>query len=80
MLNVKTGAKLLEDRSGQPFGEDVSVLRGRRDMHNTDITEADAFVNKVQVNLHMLGTLMLDRVAGEIDHADVVTINNSGTL
>ena len=49
-------------------------------MHNTDIIEADAFANKVQANLHMLGTLMLNRVAGEIDRADVVTINNSGTL
>jgi len=33
----------------------------------------------VEVNLNMLGSLMLNRVSGEINGADVITINHCGT-
>ena len=44
-----------------------------------DFTEGDSFSDKVQVNLNMLGLLMLNWVGGEVDSTDVVTIDHGGT-
>jgi hypothetical protein len=73
--NVKTGAKLEEDRSGQPLREDVRKLRRRWDMKNTNITNGNALVDEVEINLDMLRALMLNRVSGQVDNTDIVTIN-----
>lgn len=37
----------------------------------------DLLVDGVKINLHMLGTLMLNEVGGEVDDADVVTVDKS---
>lgn len=46
-LNVQTGPELREHRRRQAFGEDVGVLRARRNMKNTDIFGGNALMNKV---------------------------------
>ena len=47
-------------------------------MRDADFTEGDSFSDEVQVNLDMLGSLMLDWVGGEVDSTDVVTIDQCG--
>jgi hypothetical protein len=37
-------------------------------------------VDEVQVNLHVLRTLMLHGISGEVDRADVVTVDKGGAL
>ena len=48
-------------------------------MQDADFTEGDSFSDEVQVNLDMLGSLMLDWVSGEVDSTDVVAIDQGGT-
>jgi len=47
-------------------------------MQNTDFTKGDSLSDEVQINLNMLGSLMLNRVAGEVDGTDVITIDHGG--
>jgi hypothetical protein len=47
-------------------------------MKYTDITNSNTLPNKMEINLDMLGALMLDGVGGHVDRADVVTIDQSG--
>jgi hypothetical protein len=42
-----------------------------------NVSDDDALVNKVEINLNMLGALMLDGVSGEVDRADVVTVDQN---
>jgi hypothetical protein len=49
-------------------------------MKNTDGSNGDLFPDEVEVNFHMLGSLMLNRVGGEIDGADVVAVEEAGRL
>jgi nucleoside-triphosphatase THEP1 len=49
-------------------------------MQNTYITEGDVLTDEVEINLNMLRTLMLNRVRGEVDCTDIVTIDNNGAL
>ena len=44
-------------------------------MKNTDITKSYLFLNEVQVDLYVLGALMLNRVGRHVDGANVVTID-----
>jgi hypothetical protein len=44
-------------------------------MENPNITNSHPVSNKVQVNLHMLRPLMLNRVGGEVHGADVVALD-----
>jgi hypothetical protein len=46
-------------------------------VENTDITKSNTFPNKMEINLHMFGTLMLNRVLGHVDGADVVAVHKS---
>jgi hypothetical protein len=48
---------------------------GRRYVQDADITNGHAFSHKVEVDLDMLRTLVLNGVGGEVDEADVVTID-----
>jgi hypothetical protein len=67
ITDVEIEPKLLERRGGQPLGEDVSELENR-----------NMLVNEVEINLNMLGALMLDKVGGEVDSIDVIAIDKSG--
>jgi hypothetical protein len=44
-------------------------------MENPNITDSYPVANEVQVNLHMLCPLMLNRVGGEVRDADVVAVD-----
>lgn len=39
-----------------------------------DISNGDTLADEVEININMLCVLMLDEVGGEVDRADVVTI------
>jgi hypothetical protein len=61
---VETGPELREGRGRKTLGEDVSELEGDRYMENPNISDSHPVTNEVQVNLHMLRLLMLNRVGG----------------
>jgi hypothetical protein len=44
-------------------------------MEDADLADGDLLSNKVKINLYMLGALMLNGVSGEVDDADVFTID-----
>lgn len=48
-------------------------------MQDADVTKTDALPNKVRINLHMFGTLMLDGVRRHVDSTDVVAVYQSCT-
>jgi hypothetical protein len=49
-------------------------------MEYTNSAEGDAFPSEVQVNLHVLGTLMQDGVGGEVDRTNIVAVDEAGSL
>jgi hypothetical protein len=67
--------KLGEHRRGQLLGEDVTELGGCWDVEDTHISNGDTHTYEVEVDLNMLGALMLHRVGGEVDRADVVSVD-----
>lgn len=46
-------------------------------MKNPDCSNTNPFPDEVEVDFHMLGVLMLDRVGGEVDGTDVVTVDEA---
>jgi hypothetical protein len=46
-------------------------------MHDADITNDNTFLDEVEVNLDMIGALVLNKVSEEIDGTDVVTVDES---
>jgi hypothetical protein len=46
-------------------------------MHDADIADDNTFLDEVEVDLDMLGALMLNGVGGEVDDADIVTVDES---
>jgi hypothetical protein len=40
-----------------------------------NISDGNAVTDEVEINLNMLGDLMLDGASGEVDHADIVAID-----
>ena len=78
--NIQTGAKFCEDRGGEPLGEDICVLRRCRNVEDADISKGDPFTDKVKVDFHVLGALMLNGVGGEVDGADIVAVDEGGSL
>ena len=44
-------------------------------MEDPNIADSDPVANEVQVDLHMLRSLMLDGVGGEVHGADVVVVD-----
>jgi hypothetical protein len=49
-------------------------------MKDPDNTNGDLFADKMQINFHVLGALMLNRVGGEVDGGDIVTVDKAGRL
>jgi hypothetical protein len=45
-------------------------------VQDTDITDGHAFPHKVEVDLDMLHALVLNGVGGEVDGADIVTVDD----
>jgi hypothetical protein len=46
-------------------------------MENTNVTDGNPFPHKVKINFHMLGALVLNRIGGHADNADIVTVHQS---
>jgi hypothetical protein len=46
-------------------------------MEDADLTDGDLFSDKIEINLHVLGMLMLNGVGGEVYNVDVVAIDNN---
>jgi hypothetical protein len=74
-MNVETGSKFQKHRSRQTLRKDVRELGGRRHMQDADITDGNTFPNKVEVDLNMLCTLLLNGVGGEVDDVDVIAVD-----
>ena len=47
-------------------------------MKDASFSESHTIANEVQVDLHMLGTLVLYRVGGEVHSAHIITIYKCG--
>jgi hypothetical protein len=60
---------------GESLHEDVDELRCRQDMKDADLTDGNLLSGKMKINLHMLGTLMLNGVGGEVHGADIVAVD-----
>jgi hypothetical protein len=46
-------------------------------MEYADLTDGDSLLDKIKINLHMFGALMLNRVDREVHSADVVAVDES---
>jgi hypothetical protein len=44
-------------------------------MEDADLADGNLLLDKLKINLHMLGALMPNRVGGEVHGADVVTVD-----
>ena len=44
-------------------------------MEDSNIADGDAIADEMQIDLHMLGLLVLDRVGGEVHRTDVVAVD-----
>ena len=73
--DVEAGPELGEGRGGETIGEDISKLGGGRDVENPNGADGDEVADEVQVDLHVFGPLVLDRVGGEIHCADIVAVD-----
>jgi hypothetical protein len=47
-------------------------------MKHTDITKCNPFSNKMKIDFHVLGALVLHRVGRHVDGTDVVAVNQGG--
>jgi hypothetical protein len=68
---------IFQHRCRQTLCEDVHELGDRQHVQDEDITDGNAFLNQVEVDLYMLRTLMLNGVGGQVDGTDVVTVDES---
>jgi hypothetical protein len=44
-------------------------------MKDTNIPDGNALMDKVKIDLNMLGALVQNRIGGEVDGADVVAVD-----
>jgi hypothetical protein len=44
-------------------------------MQDADITDGDAFPNKMEVDLDMLRVMVLNEIGEKVDDADVITVD-----
>ena len=51
IANGQAGSKLLKQRGRKTLGENVGVLRRRRNVKNPNVTEGDLLSNKVEIDL-----------------------------
>jgi len=49
-------------------------------MHDADFTNGNTLPHEVEIDLNVLGALMLDGVGAHVNGADVVTIDQRGAL
>lgn len=73
MTDIKARPKLR--KQGKTLSENISKLRARRDVMNTDVPDSNALTDEAKVDLDMLHALVLDEVDKEVDGVDVVTVD-----
>jgi hypothetical protein len=56
----------------------VKMSANCKDVENENIGDNDTLTDEMEIDLHMLRALMLHRISGEIDRADVVHVNEGG--
>jgi hypothetical protein len=71
--NAKTVPKVQKQLRRKTLRHDVSELLRGRHVENPNLTERHLLTNEVDVNLDVLRTTMLNRVACHVNSADVVT-------
>ena len=49
-------------------------------MEHTYMTKRNLLPNKVDINLNVLGALTMNRVGGEVDRRNIVTVDNRGLV
>jgi hypothetical protein len=75
MLRLNQNSKK-KNRSGQTLHEDVCELEGHQYVQDADIIDGNVFLDElVKVDLNILCTLVLNGVGGEVDGADVITVD-----
>jgi hypothetical protein len=47
-------------------------------MEDTNVPDGNVLVDEVEINLNMLGALVLNKVGGEVDDTDFVIVDQSG--
>jgi hypothetical protein len=47
-------------------------------VEETNVPDGNMLIEEVGIDLNMLGALVVDRVVGEVDSADVVTVDHGG--
>jgi hypothetical protein len=62
--DVETRSKLIRQCGEESLHEDVGELRCHQDMEDADLTDDNLLSDKMKINLHMLGALMLNGVGG----------------
>lgn len=64
--NAQTEPELIEDRRRKTVGEDVNVLGRGWHMEDANITSNHSVFDEVEVDLDVLGALMLHRVGRHV--------------
>lgn len=78
--DVEAVSEFLKNRRRQAFGEYISILQGRGQMQNSNITNSNTITDELEIDLNMLDALMLDWIAGYINCTNVITVDQSGTM
>ena len=73
--DAQTGAELLKQCRRQTLGKNISILITRRHMKHSNLTRNNQITNKMNINLNVFGTLMLNWIAGQINGTYIITVN-----
>lgn len=78
--DVETRDEVTKKSRRKTLGEDIRKLMLWRDKKNAYESKSYLTVHKMNVNFHMFGALMMNRIGREIDSRYIVTINQCGSL
>jgi hypothetical protein len=67
----------MKHRGGEPLRENVGELRCHQDMN---LTDGNLLSDKMKINLHMLGALILNGVSGEVHGADIIAVDKGAPI
>jgi hypothetical protein len=71
-----SGSELRKHYGGEALRENISELCRHREVKDADYTNGVLFTNEMEVDLQMLCALMLNGFGGEVDGADIVTVDD----
>ena len=76
--NAEIGHEVLEERRRETLGEDVSELARARDVQNAYVADADLLAHKVDVELDVLRSLVMNWIPRHVRGGDVVAEHDRG--